>query len=86
MLEIYIKNSCKDSLFSRRVFRHLMTHLVTHLATHLLEILVERLLEMFLFFSLDHLASCINHDILLHLVIYLQELLFMTHLLNHVYS
>ena len=100
MLEIYIENSCKGSLFPRRVSRHLMTHLVAHLATHLLEILIERSSEMSLFSRLDHLLEpllvihLLSHSLLSHFVTHLQEFSLvtrfeahlMTHLLSRVYS
>ncbi len=96
MLEIYIKNSCKSSLFFRHVSRHLMTHFVAHLATHLLEILVECSSEMFLYSCLDHLLelSLMIHSLFSYLVTHLQESSLvtrfeahlMTHLLSRVYS
>jgi len=83
MLEIYVENLSKDSLFlhlvSCRVSIFLMTHLVAHLATHQLEILVERSLEMPLFSRLDHLLEPLlmihlsSHSLFSHLMTHLQE-------------
>jgi len=87
MLEIYVENSSKDSLFLRLVshrvsislMTHLMTHLVAHLATHQLEILVERSLKISLFSRLDHLLESLlvihllSHSLFSHLMTHLQE-------------
>ncbi len=90
MLEIYIENLSKNSLFlhlvSRYIFIFLMTYLVAHLATHLLEILVECSLKMSLFFRLNHLLESFlmihlsSHSLFFHLVTHLQELFLMTRL------
>jgi len=93
MLEIYIKNSSKDSLFlcfiSRRVSIFLITHLIAHLATYLLKILVECSLKMSLFSRLNHLLEFFlmihlsSHSLFSHLMTHLQEFSLVTHLEAH---